>query len=244
MHLPDALLSLPEPSLLPSALADQGIWVTCRFDPSRLEATSFDDAGITLPERLKRAAPKRQTEYLAGRCCVREALRALGHSPATPFRLDNAEDRRPLWPQGVVGTLTHSPDLAGAWLAPADQWQALGMDAEHIIPAPRAARLQSAILTASEQTLLAGLDAEAFAHALTLVFSVKESLYKALYPLTGTPFYFMDARLVSQDAKARTLTLELLKPLSRQWPAGRRLICHWQPCHHQIITFAAIPAGQ
>ena len=43
---------------------------------SRLEA----EYGVTLPLDLRDASPARQTEYLAGRYCCKEALRAL--SPA------------------------------------------------------------------------------------------------------------------------------------------------------------------
>ena len=80
-------------------------------------ATSKMLHGILYPEEaasIKRAVPKRWREFTAGRLCAREALRRLGIE-RHPILV--GEHREPLWPSGVVGTLSHCDDCYGAAVA-------------------------------------------------------------------------------------------------------------------------------
>ena len=61
-----------------------------------------------------------------------------------------------------------------------------------------------------------------FNELLTLTFSAKESLFKALYPQVRCYFDFLDARMVAVDMQRQTFVLALLKTLTPNCPAGRR----------------------
>src|SRR5690242_7832438 len=63
---------------------------------------------------VKNAVEKRIAEFCAGRHCAREALRALGRTPGAIL----AEGRAPIWPDGVVGAITHCTGYCGAVVAP------------------------------------------------------------------------------------------------------------------------------
>ncbi|MCM2971808.1 4'-phosphopantetheinyl transferase family protein [Larsenimonas suaedae] len=226
---------------LPPALSGTGLLVTTWFERDEFSVEAFDRHGVHVPQALQRAAVKRQAEYLAGRLCVRQALVDLGCTPAFPFMLES-DGRRPCWPAGFTGALTHSPMLAGAWMAHSNQVLALGLDAEPIMPTARADRLAPAIVSETERVWLArhsGLDQ---ATALTLVFSAKESLFKALNPITGVAFYFHDAELTCLCLDTQEIRLKLLTSLSSEWPAGREVTLYWQYQRDHLLTFLALPA--
>ncbi|MEC9483906.1 MAG: 4'-phosphopantetheinyl transferase superfamily protein [Halomonas sp.] len=214
-------------------------WASIRFDKERLERDDFQRCGLPHPESIARAAPKRQIEFLTGRLCAREALRQLTGQASVP---GVAESRAPVWPDRVIGSITHSGDFAAVVVAPTSRHAGLGLDAERMIDVTRAQRLAGQVLTPDERARMAALPLEEHGHFVTLVFSLKESLFKALFPLVGVRFYFQDAQLVEWDAATRQATLSLRKSLSDAWPAGRRLRGGYVLHESYLISRIAIPA--
>ncbi|MEL1221549.1 4'-phosphopantetheinyl transferase superfamily protein, partial [Aeromonas hydrophila] len=72
------------------------------------------------------------------------------------------------------------------------------------------------------------------AEALTLIFSAKESLFKALYPRVGRYFDFLDARWLTMTEQ--TLTLELVGGLTPELPAGWRCTLYWKTLPGGVLT--------
>ncbi len=64
------------------------------------------------------------------------------------------------------------------------------------MPLERAERLAGEILTADELKRMAHVPREQVALLVTLTFSAKESLFKALYPIVQKRFYFEHAEVV------------------------------------------------
>ncbi|HGY9627472.1 4'-phosphopantetheinyl transferase family protein [Pseudomonas putida] len=201
----------PLPRPVPGA-----VLVSCTFDPSRLAADDFQRAGVEQSASLHRSVAKRQAEYLAGRVCARAALQQLDGRDYVP---GTHEDRSPIWPTGIHGSITHGKGWAAAVVAADGDTQGLGLDQETLLDEARAERLAGEILTPAE---LQRLDRSQLGLAVTLTFSLKESLFKALYPLTRQRFYFEHAELLawSADGQAR---LRLLTDLSPQWRSGQEL---------------------
>ncbi|WP_162618354.1 4'-phosphopantetheinyl transferase family protein [Salinicola socius] len=197
----------------------------------------LDGWDLPLPERLRTAAAKRRAEFLAGRLSARHALAELTGSSSTPAQ--DAE-RLPEWPAGTLGSITHSRGLAAAVVASRPNFQSVGLDAEVVMSAERARRLAPQILVASEQVWFDRLPAERQGDFLTLVFSLKESLFKALYPLVRERFYFPHARLILWDAETCAVSIELLKTLSPQWPAGTVLRGQVTKIDDYLLTLIAI----
>ena len=209
-----------------------------RFDTGVLCEADLDGWHLSLPDRLATAAAKRRAEFLGGRLTARRALAALTGSPSTPAQ--DAE-QLPDWPAGTVGSITHSRGLAAAVVANRATYRGIGLDAEVVMSGERARRLAGQILVASELAWLDRLPAEWQGEFLTLVFSLKESLFKALYPLVGQRFYFPHARLIEWNAKAGAVSIELLKTLSAQWTAGARLSGQVAKIDDYLLTLVAIP---
>lgn len=144
------------------------------------------DVSVLLPDDLQNAVAKRRAEFLAGRFCAAMALRQLGLPEAVP-----RQGRAPVWPAGVAGSITHSKDRAVA--AVSRHHRLVGLDCEAYVSDERAMQLSASIFSESESRLRP--EALPFGRFFTLVFSAKESLYKALSPqLTRVPD-FLEARL-------------------------------------------------
>jgi 4'-phosphopantetheinyl transferase EntD len=140
---------------------------------------------------IKKAVEKRRREFSAGRCCARQALRALG-CENTPIMHD--QNGAPLWPQGIVGSITHSTTHAAAAVVQDSRLRGLGIDMETISRVSPA--ITNKILTGPEKTTLQRHpDPAEQQRLLALLFSAKESIYKCLHPLLQCRIGFEDARI-------------------------------------------------
>ena len=125
------------------------------------------------------AVEKRRRDFAAGRACARRALRQLGYEDtAVP-----AGDRRePVWPDGVVGTISHTQGFCGAAVARRTDALSLGFDAERVA----AIRLDISdhVATEAELDVLQAALQGPRERALALAFSARESFYKCQYPVS------------------------------------------------------------
>src|ERR1700676_5675117 len=76
---------------------------------------------------LGRAVRKRVRELAAGRLCARRALAEFG---IVDFAVEVADDRQPLWPASMVGSITHTAGFCAAVAAERESVAALGLDSE------------------------------------------------------------------------------------------------------------------
>lgn len=122
---------------------------------------------------VEKAAPKRQREFALGRACAHAALERLGYEPAV---IGRSASGAPLWPKGIVGSITHTKDYAAALVGEAQHFLGVGVDAERIGGVTR--DLWPRLFDESERDHLLGLDGAAQPAAATLIFSAKEACYK------------------------------------------------------------------
>lgn len=210
--------------------------VSLEFDASHLKPDDFERSNIVPPPSVARAVAKRQAEYLAGRFCAREGLQRLTGQPITPALGD---DRAPVWPAGCVGSITHTQGWAAAVIGQQQHYAGLGLDAEVIMPDDRALPLSRQILTPSEQARFGSELASQAGYFMTLVFSLKESLFKALYPLVQRRFYFEHAELLSWHPEGRC-RLRLLTHLSEDWPAETELDAQFVQDRNRLISLIVV----
>ncbi|HDR2864042.1 TPA: enterobactin synthase subunit EntD [Enterobacter asburiae] len=192
------------------------------FDP-----TTFTDADLLwLPHhtQLTDAGRKRKAEHLAGRIAAAHAL----PDHAVPGIGPSGE---PLWPEGVSGSITHSGTQAMA-VAIRDQHALIGIDCEAILAESEAHEIKDGVIDTEEEAVLSR-SGYPFALALTLAFSAKESLFKALFPQVQEYMGFDCARVTQLDNK--TLVLALAKdagPFSK----GKPLTLAWTMINAHICT--------
>ncbi|PAA08349.1 4'-phosphopantetheinyl transferase family protein [Pseudomonas fragi] len=214
------------------------VWLSTDFIPAQLEVDDFARCTIEMPASIQRSVAKRQAEFLAGRLCARAAMRRLDGTCATPGM---AEDRAPVWPAHISGAITHSKGRAAALVALKSEWQGLGIDLETLLTPERAQRLAKEILTPDELVRMAAGPAEHIALLVTLTFSVKESLFKALYPLVQKRFYFEHAEVLDWTPEGH-VRLRLLTDLSSEWQHGSELDAQFALVDGQLLSVVAIKA--
>ncbi|WP_159625657.1 4'-phosphopantetheinyl transferase family protein [Actinomyces sp. zg296] len=184
----------------------------------------------------ERMSDRRCREFTTVRGCARRALRGLGHR-RPPMVPGGAGE--PAWPAGVVGSMTHCERYRAAAVARQEDVDCLGIDAEPNAPLP-AGVLARVATTPEEIGGLGRLAAERPDVAVDrLLFSVKESLYKAWYPREARWLGFGDALVRLADGE---FTADLTDP--RPGGRTRRLHGRWIFAEGTIATAVVVPAGR
>lgn len=176
-----------------------------------VETTADRARAAPLPEEafaLGRASEPRLREFATARECARRALRALG-APVVPIL--RGSDREPLWPKDVVGSITHCNGYRGAAVAWRHEIASVGVDAEVHRPLPEGV-LRRVASDAEREWIRARPGDGVFWDCV--LFSAKESVFKAWFPLTRRWLGFEDAHLTLQpDASAFEAQLLVPAPI-------------------------------
>jgi 4'-phosphopantetheinyl transferase EntD len=174
-------------------------------DPPELEPHPSEAALIA------RAVEKRRREFVSVRHCARQAMGKLGVDPAPILK---GERGVPLFPRGVVGSLTHCDGYRGAVLGYSMAVRTVGIDAEPHGPLPDG--VLEAVSLPAERDWLSGAGDEL--HWDRLLFCAKEATYKAWFPLTQRWLGFEDAHITfaldgsGPDGITGTFHTDLLVP--------------------------------
>jgi len=134
--------------------------------------------------------PARRAQFAAGRACAQRAMRELG-VPCGPVL--RGLRRAPRFPDGVIGSITHTGDFFMAAVARSASFAGVGIDAER--NRPLSERAAARICAPHELAALRALPGRSAEHWAAIVFSAKESLYKAYFPVTGFFIGFRDAEV-------------------------------------------------
>lgn len=141
-------------------------------------------------EQMGATVAARRNEYATVRGCARRALAELGY-PASP--LLKGERGAPAWPQHIVGSMTHCAGYRAAAVALEADFVTVGIDAEPNEPLPEG--VLDIVARPEERACLESRGAsDAFSWG-RLLFSAKESLYKAWFPVTRRWLNFEDVRI-------------------------------------------------
>ncbi|WP_084354168.1 4'-phosphopantetheinyl transferase family protein [Primorskyibacter flagellatus] len=150
-----------------------GVGVT---DPRGMSAPLFAEEA----EATRKMVEKRHREFAAGRAAARAAMAELS---LPPVAIPMGADRAPIWPEGLCGSISHCAGAAVAVVAPLDRAATLGIDIEDDTPLD--ADLWPDILTPQEVDWLMCQPEPTRGRHAKAIFSAKEAVYKAQYPLTG-----------------------------------------------------------
>jgi 4'-phosphopantetheinyl transferase EntD len=157
------------------------------------------DFTMLLPEEAGSCGtfrPKRLADFAAGRLCARRALGSLGFGD---FAVRRNPDRTPQWPEGVVGSITHTVGFCGAVVDRSENIASVGLDAETI--AGVVPEVWAEVLTDGELLALAAIPAVQRERRAALAFSAKEAFYKCQFGLTAS---WLDFRDVTVEARPET----------------------------------------
>jgi 4'-phosphopantetheinyl transferase EntD len=210
---------------------------------------AYDDATPVelFPEEkaiVARAVDKRRREFTTVRGCARQALTRLGYeaSPILP-----GQRGAPQWPAGIVGTMTHCEGYRACALALDRDVRTLGVDAEPDAPLPEG--VLDTIALGEELAMLRDLGTRSpGVHWDRLLFSVKEAVYKAWFPLAGKWLDFSEARIaIDPDAGTFEATLLVPGPETPEGPltgfTGRWLSRRGLLLASIVVTVPAVEGG-
>jgi 4'-phosphopantetheinyl transferase EntD len=210
--------------------------VTCwlsPFDADIFDPRSFLEHGIALPPSIARSVQRRQAEFFHGRRAAEAALKALGIAGAT---IGQGRQREPVWPEGIIGSITHNRSMAGAIALRYGQASGVGMDIETLIDAQACDAVIQTAVDAAELSALRRLGLP-MPLLLTIVFSAKEAFYKAAFPQVQRFFDFSALRFADLDLRTGRIGFIQHEPLSDGLVAGtRREICIALLGHDTVLT--------
>ncbi len=187
-----------------------------QFDANGFDNRRFGEAGLTLPSGLHMAVRKRRAEYFFGRLCAQAALAPLGMARA---QVGTGAMREPLWPAGVVGSITHTATRAAAVAVHSASYAGVGIDIENVADAQALRAMHGNVVSAGEMAYLHTCPRD-IGILMTLAFSAKESFFKAVASHVKRYFDFDTLTLKSIDFERRTLTFTVAQTLSERWQAG------------------------
>lgn len=151
------------------AMASAGVALACRA------IRAGDEAALLPAEAVSIAStrPDRRRASGAARLAARDLLRARGIGACAIPRAPSGE---PIWPEGWTGSLAHDRIWAVAALGRVGEVGSLGIDVEPAEPLPD--DILALVVRPDDRLPAPGSPLDA-----RLVFSAKEAVYKATFPL-------------------------------------------------------------
>lgn len=192
------------------------------------------DQRLEHPLKIAQARVERKNEYLCGRVLAQAVL---NHHFGLDQPITSMYEPLPIWPSHVLGSISHSQNKLIVALSSNAVY--LGIDIEHWVTSEFAQESAHFILTPSEFDLWKNKACEFFdfAHYVSLIFSIKESLYKAVYPTAKQYIDFLEASIVDIDFENQNLLLafapeirnrhQLLEHYQGGWKVEQDCILTW-----------------
>ncbi|WP_341820737.1 4'-phosphopantetheinyl transferase [Wolbachia endosymbiont (group A) of Myopa testacea] len=177
---------------------------------------NYLDKGYSIPEKIEQSVFKRQNEFAVGRLCAISALETLLGKFEDTIGQDNFF--RPIWPDEIVGSISHSDNYAVAVVTFKQDIFSLGVDIEEVdLCASKINSIQELVITELENRLIKFLNnsniPELKAYIIYLIFSAKESFFKCINPLCNLIFDFKDVELFDINLNKKTFKIKLIKDL-------------------------------
>lgn len=192
------------------------------------------DQQLEHPLKIAQARVERKNEYLCGRVLAQAVL---NHHFGLDQPITSMHEPLPIWPTHVLGSISHSQNKLIVALSSHAVY--LGVDIEHWVTSEFAKESAHLILTPSELNLWSCKATKFFdfSRYVSLIFSVKESLYKAVYSTAKQYIDFLEASIVDINFDNQTLTLaftletqqryQLLEQYQGGWVVEQDYIMTW-----------------
>lgn len=167
-----------------------------------------------IADPIVRSIPKRQYEFLLGRLAAWILLIENG-VPVEDSWIQSSV-RKPVWPCGIIGSISHSKDLVAVSLSSKGCGiDSIGIDIESFDQDAEVIMAIAVCFTSNERVIL-----EQIENGLIIGFAVKEALYKCLNPISGIFFDFLDVEIRHVDTNSQHIDLALHCNLGPTLKAG------------------------
>lgn len=182
---------------------------------------------------IENAVLKRQREFIAGRTSARMALMQMGY---TNQPVPRSASRAPLWPEGVVGSISHNSHYCVAVTSLSSLYTGIGIDIES--PVGLSPDLVNLVCTPSEREFLSHRSGPVRGKLAKLFFSAKESVYKCIFPIFSEQLEFTDVE-IALNIDARTFQA---KVTTGTHGTVENINGHFASSAHLLLTLAVLPS--
>lgn len=210
-------------------------FVSCNFNLNNYHPEQFERHNIVMPEEIRRSVAKRQAEFLAGRFVATKALIRSGFVDSSVPIIAIGKNREPIWPTGYVGSITHNKNTAICAIDEIKKTTLLGIDVETILNDEMASEIASHIHNEAEKLVLVN-NGFTSNEATTLIFSAKEAIFKALYPIVQKFFGFESFQVKGINIHQKTITFTISKHFRPKSKLQDSYIIHYQKNKEQFLT--------
>lgn len=200
------------------------VLASCEYNLEVFKDSLFSTFNVAFPLSLSRAVDKRKAEFLAGRVCASHAMERIGFAPVT---VEIGEQREPLWPDTIIGSISHDPSHACAVLGKKGPVKGLGIDIQSVIAPDVVEDIHDKIVTEQELNLIvqAGFSKQ---QGVSLVFSAKESFFKGVFSSVGRYFGFETLVLYEVMRDEKTLVFNVQQDLTDSLAQGARVQVYFE----------------
>ena len=212
----------------PLPLKQASHYFCVNFNWQDLDENFFTSKGISLPQNMREDVPKKKAHFLGGRYCAHQALSLMKRNESdVPDTYENekndlvpiqkSEQGAPIWPEGVIGSITHTENFIGAVVESAEKLRGIGIDTEKILGPQSVVMVES--LVATEEEKRKSLSFDPFEY-FTLIYSAKESIFKCLNPIIQKYIEFHDVTIENVCFDSQAFTFKLLKDINEEFKEG------------------------
>lgn len=216
----------------------KGLHLTiCRYSSGFFSDRLFAHYNIFSPEKITLSEKVRQSEYLAGRIAAKLSLEEFNISN---FPIVSDLNRCPIWPENLTGSITHTRTFAICAVAEKNSIHSVGIDLEEVVCKKNASDIFNHVLNTNERYLLKAFGNCCELLLLTIVFSAKESIFKALYPSAEELFNFSAAEVQSIDLEEGKLVFQIKEELCNRFYPGILIDCSFEKLDAGIFTVVLV----
>lgn len=212
----------------------QTILLQAEFSPLLYKDAIFPAHGIDLPVLLSTAVDKRKSEFLAGRTLVAQAFK---HLNIPSQNVPRGPKREPVWPLNVQGSITHSRDHCACILTTKPNLF-VGIDLEAPLSENALRSVRRVAMIANDGLVYTSQSTFSEQHFATLLFSAKETLYKALFPIVQS-FFGFDAATIHNAPSDNQIELRLTRNLHSSLLKDQIFTLNHQELDGKILTWLA-----
>lgn len=218
-------------------LINDAIVFVCQFNQSLYHEKLFKQLRVNCPDEIRHAVLSRKAEFLAGRYAASQCMHTCCGLTKSTLQVGIGKNRCPIWPDGILGTISHCNDIVACAVLPTtkDIRRYIGIDIEKVIENNIVYEISSSVCSAWEWQRLMSLP---FSNNIitTIIFSIKECLFKALYPYIGEYFGFECAQVKRVDPYKQLIWLNL-SPFLVAKSGLQEVECYYTLQSDYVITF-------
>ena len=224
-------------SLMAQALSIEHINISAQtFDITQYHDGLYQQHGIKLALHSENTVTKRKAEYLAGRICALKAIKTIEPSLKD---IPIGVNRAPQLPNHIVASISHTHSTALCAAGHSDHLRFVGIDLENIITSNVRKDVENSIISSIEKRKIRdSISAHhiSFDTAFSLVFSAKESLFKALHPFVLRYFDFDAAQLSRLCFNTNTIEFVLTQTLHTDFNVNEKIHGVFYYDQQQVLT--------